>query len=337
MRLERGEDDEHLGTLGTVSDTQESTNMRLSLATALVLGFILASLSAPALAAEASTASLTRGTLPASEVTWTQVGNACSPCSPCAAPCPVTRDALCCSFRDWESCRWQFRVSLGMYTAGMKGTLGIRGRDFDLDMSPSDSLNAFFDYGEALLQGSIGVTKGRWSVEGVFSGMEFAKGAYIEQFGVEVDNTLTLIQWQAKIYYRVAETQLNCRPCPWLLVWEPMVGVRGNDVELKVNEPRTGTVSRSRSWADPVLGCRITWDLRNRWAFSLDGDVGGFGVSSDLTWRLRAAAAYRFNNWFALSAGWILLDTDYTDGTGNDRFTWDVLQSGPFLALNFMF
>lgn len=286
---------------------------------------------APTAAAESrAPQALERAMVPAAETTWTTVGNACSPYA-------VPRQAVCCDFRDWEGCRWNFRVTLAAYVPGMDGTLGIRGNDFDLDNSVGDSLQAFGDYGEAILQGEIAVSRGRWSLEGMFSGMEFEKGAVVESAGVELDNTITLIQWQASLYYRFAETKLSCGSCPGLLAWEAMVGVRGNDMELRVAGPRGASIAQSKSWADPVVGGRITWDLRNRWAFILGGDVGGFGASSDLTWRAQGMVAYRFANWFALSAGWLLIDTDYTDGAGDSRFTWDILQSGPVLALNFMF
>lgn len=301
---------------------------------ALLMGLALAALAPAAWATPESTAPLSRATLPTGEIDWNRVGY---DCSPCATPYAVQRDALCCSFRDWESCKWQFGVTLGAYIAGMKGTLGLRGAEFDLDNSVGDSLDAFVDYGEAILQGGVAVRKGRWSLEGMFSGMKFKKGAVVQAAGIPIENDLTIKQWQAKLYYRVAETKLNSRPCPWLLVWEPMIGVRGNDIELKVSGPRGAGLSQSKNWVDPVVGCRITWDLRNKWAFAVDGDVGGFGAASDFTWRLRAQAGYRFARWFALTAGWIWIDTDYTDGRGPQQFKWDILQSGPFVALNFAF
>lgn len=302
--------------------------------TCLLLAAALALFAPAALAETDSSRALNRNVLPAGEVTWTQVAGACGPC---ASPCGVARNAVCCDFRDWESCDWHFRVSIGSWIAGMDGTLGVRGRQFDLDMSVNDSLSAFFDYGEALLQGRVGVSKGRFSLEGQYSGMRFGKAAKVGTGGFGLDNTLTLQQFGVRLLYRVAETKLGCGPCPMLLVWEPLIGMRGNNMKLQVEAPTGGSASQSQVWMDPVVGARITWDLRNRWAFMVDGDVGGFDVASKLTWRVAATVSYRFSRLFSLTAGWVLLDTDYTTGTGNERFIWDVQQSGPMIMANFSF
>lgn len=315
--------------------------LRFLASTVLLIGLTCAALAPSAWAEVPTTPTLDRAAVPSGEVDWTRVAGACEagpvPCWPCS-PGAVSRDTLCCNWRDWDSCKWRFGVGLGIYLAGMKGTIGVRGQEFDVDNSVGDSLDAFVNYGEAILQGGVSVGKGRWSLDLMFSGMRFGKGAEVGVAGIPISNTLSIYQYQAKLYYRVAETKLNCKPCPMLLVWEPMIGCRGNTIELEVEGPfGLPGISQSKTWLDPVVGARITWDLRNRWAFIVDGDVGGFGVASDLTWRVRASVGYRFSKLFALEAGWILIDTDYTDGVGPSRFVWDVLQSGPLLAASFSF
>ncbi len=313
--------------------------IRVFTLTILLCAVVCSALPASAQAEAAPT--LDRRAVPAAEVLWARVADACAPgsvaCWPCS-PTAVSRDKLCCDFRNWDRCKWRFSATLGMYLAGMKGTIGIRGQEFDVNNSVEDSLNSFIDYGEAILQGGLSVGKGRWTLDFVFSGMRFGKGAKVGAAGLPLSNTLSLIQYQAKLYYRLAETKLGCKPCPMLLVWEPMIGFRGNSIELDVDGPfGLPGLSQSKTWLDPVVGARITWDLRNRWGFVVDGDVGGFGVASDLTWRVRATVGYRFSKLFSLHAGWVWIDTDYADGVGFDRFVWDVLQSGPVLAATFSF
>ena len=131
-------------------------------------------------------------------------------------------------------------------------------------------------------------------------------------------------------------SKLGCRPCPTLLVYEPYVGVRGYSAEIDVKSPGP-VVDKKADWVDPVVGGRLTMDFRNRWALELEGDVGGFGAGSDLSWLLRVGAGWRFARKWTFRFGWMIVDTDYEEGTGLDRFKWDLHQSGPYLGVGFSF
>ncbi|MGD8962308.1 MAG: hypothetical protein PVH43_07320, partial [Desulfobacterales bacterium] len=79
-------------------------------------------------------------------------------------------------------------------------------------------------------------------------------------------------------------------------------------------------------------------DLSEHWTLSLLGNVGGFGVGSDFTWETLGGIGYRFrlfskeNNARAVG-GYRAVYQDYTDGSGNDKFEWDVTLHGPILGL----
>jgi hypothetical protein len=94
--------------------------------------------------------------------------------------------------------------------------------------------------------------------------------------------------------------------------------------------------SLTEDWYDPIVGVRYFYDFGNKWMFSARGDIGGFGVGSDFTWNV--VALVHFQPWknVGFVAGYRVLDQDYEDGTGLNRFKWDMRMSGPGLGLNFV-
>lgn len=92
-------------------------------------------------------------------------------------------------------------------------------------------------------------------------------------------------------------------------------------------------VDGSKSWVDPVIGLHGVWDLNDRWFFHGGGDIGGFGVSSELIWQVNAALGYRFNDSVSALVGYRGLGVDYSSG----GFLVDTVAHGPVIGLSFRF
>ena len=84
-------------------------------------------------------------------------------------------------------------------------------------------------------------------------------------------------------------------------------GVRMIDVDQKVTFPLLPQESGSTTLYDPILGAQGTWPLGERWRFRLRGDVGGFGVGSELTYQAWSSFAWNFGSHWALDFGYRLL------------------------------
>ena len=89
----------------------------------------------------------------------------------------------------------------------------------------------------------------------------------------------------------------------------------------------------SKSWLDPVVGLHGVWNINDRWFMQGGGDIGGFGVSSDLIWQANVAFGYRINESTSLLAGYRGLGVDYQNG----GFLIDTVAHGPALGLSFRF
>lgn len=89
----------------------------------------------------------------------------------------------------------------------------------------------------------------------------------------------------------------------------------------------------SKSWVDPVIGLHGVWEINDRWFLHGGGDIGGFGVSSDLIWQANVALGYRFNDSVSALAGYRGLGVDYSNG----GFLVDTVAHGPVIGLSFRF
>ena len=92
-----------------------------------------------------------------------------------------------------------------------------------------------------------------------------------------------------------------------------------------------------KSWIDPLVGVNVLAPLSDRWWIGLRGDVGGFGVGSELTWQAYADIGFRVSNVVSIVDGYHALDMDYEDGDGLHYVGLDVMVSGPQLGVVFSF
>jgi hypothetical protein len=147
------------------------------------------------------------------------------------------------------------------------------------------------------------------------------------------DVTAKQLIWEAAGLYRITS------------FLEAGVGGRLNYLEMGIDVRRnlipSGTEEvtgeQSKTWYDPVLIARLTTDINDKWLFQFRGDIGGFGVGSDLTWQLHATTGYRFTKLFQMSLGYRILSTDYKSGEEPKEFLFDVNEFGPEIRFGFNF
>jgi YfaZ precursor len=65
---------------------------------------------------------------------------------------------------------------------------------------------------------------------------------------------------------------------------------------------------------DPLVGGRITGNLSPKVSVTVAGDVGGWGVGSQLDYQIVGLLSYRIKPALALEAGYRYLAVDYTNG-----------------------
>lgn len=95
--------------------------------------------------------------------------------------------------------------------------------------------------------------------------------------------------------------------------------------------------SSSKTFVDPIIITRLSTTIHDKWLLQFRGDVGGFGVGSDLTWQVQAYAGYRFSKLFQITAGYRIISIDYDKGENSDRFVFDMNEFGPVVRFGFNF
>ncbi|MCH6199518.1 hypothetical protein MMU07_08010 [Aquiflexum sp. LQ15W] len=150
------------------------------------------------------------------------------------------------------------------------------------------------------------------------------------------DVTAKQFIWEAVGLYRVK---------PFL---EIGIGGRLNSLDIEVdaliNQPsigepviRTFSTSQTETWYDPIIVTRLTTEFKEKWELQFRGDIGGFGIGSDLTWQLQGYVGYRFSDLFLLTAGYRVIYMDFESGQAPRAFVFDMHQFGPVIKFGFNF
>jgi hypothetical protein len=255
-----------------------------------------------------------------------------------------------------EEGNWDFAVTPYLWLPAMTGEATVKGRSFEVDTTVSD-LFTESDFVMAVQAELAAWYKQRFGM--IFNGQWMVlkqddnslqpgdgpqfPGGGPGLFPVEFDvkNNMGFFEFLAG--YRVGSWELGSGAWAPELTFEPVVGLRVNTMRLKLSpDGNLDDVKQSKTWVDPILGGRLqlAFGPERHWQFKALGDVGGFGAGSRLAWNITGLLGYewRFKKHdFDLGLGIRALSIDYEDGSGSDKFQWDVIQWGPVLALGFKF
>ena len=164
----------------------------------------------------------------------------------------------------------------------------------------------------------------------------------------DIDPTVNVFWQGLGGYYRLGTWDLADAPAkkrPSVTV-DTYFGARYTYLDLKLDfdgvfQGRINDVSKNKSWVEPLLGARTIWDLSERWTATLAGDIGGIAFGSDFAWDAFGLIGYQFDLFGDKNAralfGYRALSQDYTDGSGRDKFKWDITMHGPILGLDIGF
>ena len=92
-------------------------------------------------------------------------------------------------------------------------------------------------------------------------------------------------------------------------------------------------VSASVSWVDPYVGFQGRYQIADNLYAVGRGDIGGFGVGSELTWNLYGAIGTSLSETTTMEIGYRYLYTDYVTG----GFEYDAAMKGLFIGTRIVF
>jgi hypothetical protein len=237
-----------------------------------------------------------------------------------------------------EANKWQFEITPYFLAAAMKGETGAGGITTDIDMSFED----VWDVMDIGLMGVFEARKGPWifALDAVYFRLkdEETKSWTGPQGIVTVEGALeaTLVQqlYQGTVGYRVIDSKTKLD-----LTGGVRYTIVDNDFDLTLSSSGDlfpggqRSLSISESWADPVFGVRFIAPFSQKWSFFGYGDIGGFGIGSNITYQAIAGLRWQFSKVVSAKLAYRYLYQDYED----DDFIWDMSYFGPLLGIGFSF
>ncbi len=214
------------------------------------------------------------------------------------------------------------------WLAGIEGGIGVWRFRSEVDAGIDDILRNL----DMIAAGTIEVRRDRFGF--ILDGMYLKAsvggdppGPVFSNVSVSVEQVLA----EGVVTYRIFESDRA-----WL---ELLAGARYNHLEAGLafttilGPGRTVSVEDLKAWVDPFVGFRGQYRLCDDWYLVGRGDIGGFDVSSELTYNLYGAIGHEFSERMSMELGYRYLYVDYTSG----GFVYDMVTEGIFAGVRIDF
>jgi opacity protein-like surface antigen len=213
-----------------------------------------------------------------------------------------------------EVSSWEVRTALYGWAQSLDGDVGIRSAVAPLDVPFRDIVEDL----DMAFMGLVEAGRGDWSF---LADLSYAKTS-------DSKGPLDYSQKQFVGNFLVIHDTLNTERTHLDL----FAGARLNWVEADLT---LGPLdfSADKTWVDPIIGARFQAELCERGFFRAVGDIGGFSISSDLTWQAMVGLGWRVMENGSLLLAYRGIGTDYDSG----GFTYDVVGHGPLIGFEYQF
>jgi opacity protein-like surface antigen len=117
---------------------------------------------------------------------------------------------------------------------------------------------------------------------------------------------------------------------------EPYAGIRIGYIGQEAKIDPGSDLDADAVYLDPILGARLGLQVSDKVTFGVRGDVGGFGVGTNLTWFLVAGLDWHFAQSTSLRFAYRIYDMDFNTENDNGRdFDLEYQEQGIWLGFNF--
>lgn len=252
---------------------------------------------------------------------------------------------------------WSYQFTPYGWLPWLSGDAVIRGRQFTVSANPweilEDTEMVWMSYMQAkngpltlytdIMYGDLGSSKS------LISSDSRARGTLTIGAALSTDYQFWTVEFGGM--YEIMQWRTRSAGAPDTVL-ELIAGGRYWRQQLDVNIALAGTLNVDGltvsgntaiasagvvQWVDPLIGARLRFAPAPGEEMFVRGDIGGFGAGSKFTWQVLAAY-----NWFLCRHDWLTLDgylgyralsVDYSEGSGVDRYVYDVVQQGPVIGV----
>ncbi len=217
---------------------------------------------------------------------------------------------------------WNFELApFYLWAINIDGDIGIRGRTANASLKFED----VWDNLEGVLTFRFGTFyRNKLGLIIDYNYLDLGKEKVSDRVNLDVSFKSQILNLAAA--YRIQDGKHT---------WDGLAGIRYTALDAAINLNNLGvTLNGDQDWVDPIVGVRYSYSFNDQWSLRLYGDIGGFGVSSDLTWQ--ALGLVDFQPWknVAIVAGYRAIYTDYETGSPSERFVYDATVQGPIIGLD---
>ena len=263
---------------------------------------------------------------------------------------------------------WEFRITPYAWAPSVNGDVTVRGHTVDIDMSFWDLFNSGNSKVELesllALMGYVEARKGPWGIYGdvVWGNFDFSGGAVKQRNPIADLNVSArakaglgyeITMAEGGLTYEVANwggpTLIDSSRSAWrrsVLESRTRSFSRGRQLRRsrqsrirKVGFARCSAIRHARMGRPVRRIARLRHELAPGKELQFLGDIGGFGVGSDLTWQLFAGYSFDFSLWQSTLlhglVGYRALAVDYTQDSGTNKNNLDLILHGPVVGLSF--
>lgn len=234
----------------------------------------------------------------------------CSACLFCVTVSPQASFA--------ETTSWHYKVTPYLWNVSFDGNTSSGGNDIPIDIDYSfftlDNLDKVFSIAFEASNGRVGI---------LFDGL---RASYSDN----TSNVIFASQLSVKLGF--IEGAVSYMPAKFRHL-DFIGGARYIFLDTQLVFTPGPALAPDHDWVDPLVGARYQNSLAENWHYQLRGDIGGFGVSSELVVNLMATIGYKFNKTLGVDLGYRYVDIDFKE----DDFIYDVSMQGIVVGLGIHF
>jgi len=229
-------------------------------------------------------------------------------------------NGLCSNlYADETNDSFRFELTPYLWAASIKGTMATGGEE----SPPIDSDYNFFalDNLDGVASATFSARKNQWGFLFDFLYVAY-EDTFLEATPLQATPRLegTIIEF-AGVY---APTSIDNM--------EFIAGLRQQDITVSLLSLNRKP-EQSVAWVDPFVGLIYARPLKGDFHMALRGDVGGFGIESDIAVNAEAMFRYQMNNTFSIKFGYRYLKVKFDDSD----FLYDISLDGFQIGLGILF
>jgi hypothetical protein len=218
---------------------------------------------------------------------------------------------------------WHLAIAPYLWFPGVHGTVGALGHEASIDASPGDLLS-HFRFG---LMGLVEARHKQLLLPIDIVWVRLGDDKALPAFGlgaITANAKASVFILTPKIGFRVLdEDKIKFDGLMGFRYWHLGQNLHFNPSILGLD------FSGSQNWVDPLVGGRLQINLTPKVDATIAGDVGGWGVGSQLDYQVVGLLGYKIKPRWTLQAGYRYLDVNY-----RSRTVFDVATSGVLFGVS---